>query len=126
MDNLSASDKPPEGRRGPDDTPADDGVSNLIKYAFGLMPLTPSADAMPDFTVDNGDFIGLSLIRSTDADVNLRLLGSGDLEHWTVVPYSETIVESGLPDNRVNVDLLTGLKKQDDDSYFLRLEVTVN
>lgn len=126
MDNLPTSEKPPEGQRGQDDIPAGDGVSNLLKYAFGLMPLTASADAMPNFTVDSSDFIGLSFTRSADADVNLTLLGSENLENWTEVPYGETIIEAGLPNNRVDVDLLTSLKKDDTDSYFLRLVIEVN
>lgn len=126
MDNLPPGEQPPEGQRGPGDTPASDGVSNLLKYAFGLMPLTPAADAMPTFGVDDADFIGLSFTRSADADVTLTLLGSEDLKTWIEVPFAEAVVETGLPGNRVKVDFLTGLKTEDADSYFLRLEVTVN
>lgn len=126
MDTLAADEKPPEGQRGRGNTPADDGVSNLLKYAFGLMPLTPAPDAMPAFTADDGEFIGLSLTRSADADVTLSLRGSEDLETWTAVPHAETVTEAGLPDNRVKVDLVTGLEKEDAESYFLRLEIEVN
>ncbi len=126
MGNLPPGEQPPVGQRGKGDTPAGDGVSNLLKFAFGLMPLTPAADAMPDFIVDEGDFIGLTFTRSADADVTLTLLGSEDLENWTEVPFNETVVEPGLPGNRVKVDLLTGIEKEDADRYFLRLEVTTN
>lgn len=47
MENLLEPDKPPAGQRGPLDQPAGDGVSNLLKYALGLLPMVPTAEAAP-------------------------------------------------------------------------------
>ncbi|MCC5788209.1 MAG: hypothetical protein JJT75_01130 [Opitutales bacterium] len=126
MANLDPEDKPPEGQQGPDDTPAGDGVSNLLKFAFGLMPLEPSADAMPTLLIDNEeDFLGLSFIRSTDAEVTLKIYGSEDLDEWEEISHAEGVIEENLPGNREKVHLLTGLQTEDHDRYFFRLHVEV-
>ncbi|MCH8474083.1 MAG: hypothetical protein LAT55_02525 [Opitutales bacterium] len=126
MDNLDPADQPPEGQRGPDDTPAGDGVSNLLKYAFGLSPLEPAAEAKPSFLIDEEeDFIGLAFTRSAAAEVTLTIYGSEDLEEWEEIPYAEGVIEDNLPDDREKVHLLTGLKTEDQDRYFFRLHVEV-
>ncbi|MCC5790182.1 MAG: hypothetical protein JJT75_11140 [Opitutales bacterium] len=126
MDDLPSEDKPPEGQQGPDDTPAGDGVSNLLKFAFGLMPLEPSADAMPTLLIDNEeDYLGLSFIRSADAEVTLKIYGSEDLDEWEEISHAEGVIEENLPGNREKVHLLTGLKIEDQNRYFFRLHVEV-
>ena len=127
MGNLPAEEKPPVGQRGPDDSPAGDGVSNLLKFAFGLSPLEPAAEAMPTFFADaESDFIGLSFVRSADAEVRLKLFGSTDLDAWQEIPHAEEVVEANLPNNREAVQLLTGIKIDNDPRYFFRLRVDVD
>lgn len=126
MANLDPEDKPPEGQQGPDDTPAGDGVSNLLKFAFGLMPLEPSADAAPVlFADDETDLLGLSFIRSADAEVTLKIYGSEDLEEWEEIGNTEEIVVESLPGNREKIHLLTDQLTADHERYFFRLHVEV-
>jgi hypothetical protein len=123
MENLPESEKPPEGERGPQDTPAGDGMTNLLKYALGLMPMTPSADAVPKVFLEDG-FLTIALGRSQMAAVAFKVEGSLDLTTWTNVPFNEQIVDADIGSSRERVHLLTGLNQHDNPKYFLRLRVT--
>jgi hypothetical protein len=126
MDNLDTEDRPPAGQRGASDTPAGDGVSNLLKFAFGLKPMEPAANAMPTLLVGQDNFLGLSFVRSADAQVTLKIYGSEDLENWQEIPHTEIIIRPGLLGNREKVRLMTELKAEDHDQYFFRLQVEVD
>jgi alpha-L-arabinofuranosidase len=122
MENLADAEKPPEGQRGTQDKPAGDGMANLLKYALGLMPMTPSADAAPKVAFDEG-YLTIELGRSLNAAVTFELEGSMDLTSWVDVPFSEDVISANIGDNRERVLLLTGLSKNDHPRYFLRLVV---
>jgi hypothetical protein len=80
----------PVGQRGALDTPAGDGVSNLIKFALGVSPLDGAGASAPTpelYTV-TGQSVSLALIfaRNPHArDVGLALEVSNDLVGWTEV-----------------------------------------
>ena len=66
-------------------TPANDGLANLMKYALGLPPLTPSANAFHP-GVSHGLF-SLTYSQSAAApDVALSFAWSPDLLHWHTGP----------------------------------------
>lgn len=127
MANLPPQDQPPEGQRGPDDTPANDGVKNLVKFAFGLLPMEPSADAAPRIVIDAEEgFLGIDFVRSHEAEVTLAVYGSTNLEGWEQISHVEDAwSDSGLPDHQEHVRLLTGIKAEEHMRYFLRLQVQV-
>lgn len=122
MKNLPEDEKPPEGQRGPQDTPAGDNMTNLLKYALGLRPMTPSADAAPSVALDEG-YLTIELDRSQSAAVIFELEGSRDLNTWNPVPFNEDILNPDIGDNREQVQLVTGHHQRDDPKFFLRLVV---
>lgn len=128
MASLPPKDQPPEGQRGPNDTPAGDGVANLLKFAFGILPMEPAADAAPRMSVEGEErFLGIEFIRSKTADVELTIYGSPDLVSWSELPHVENIGSSvTLPAHREQVRLVTGLTKESHPDYFLRLQVEIH
>jgi len=132
MDNLPASEKPPEVQRGPGDMPAGDGVSNLLKYALGLMPMTPSADAAPRAVsvaaTQNGveqNYLAIELERSKDAAMNFQIEGSDDLTAWDDAPFATDILDPDVGDTRERIRLLSGIALNEHPKYFLRLRVSM-
>ena len=123
MENLPESAKPPEDERGPEDEPAGDGLSNLLKYALGLMPMTPSPDAAPTVTITEAGFLGIEFERSKDAAVTFQLEGSPDFEQWSDLPFGEEFIDSDLTDGRERIKLLSGFKAGQHQKYFIRLRV---
>ncbi len=88
----------PDGLRGPDDDPANDGIANLLKYALGLDPtvsqrmLLPAPELMADG--DDANYLALSVTRHSSATgVSLVVEVSGDLEDWQSGPEHTTVVE---------------------------------
>jgi len=71
---------------GETDTPAGDGVPNLLKYALGLPPLLPATSAMaaPTFHPENGDdFLALDTALNPQAeDTEVWVETSGNLVDW--------------------------------------------
>ncbi len=122
IENLPEEQKPPEGRRGPADDPAGDGMSNLLKYALGLMPMTPSAEAAPALAMQEGR-LALELERSREAAVIFELEGSTDLTEWAYISFAEEILNPDLPGNRERLRLVTDLAPGEDSRHFLRLRV---
>jgi len=118
--SLPTGQRPPEGQRGPEDEPAGDGMSNLLKYALGLSPMTPSASAAPAITVHKGN-LAVQMERSKDASVNFELEGSTDLDGWVNVPFTEEIINPDLPGNRERLRLVSDLETGENPRYFLRL-----
>ena len=125
MENLPDQHKPPPGQRGPDDRPAGDGMTNLLKYALGLMPMTPSAGAAPTVILDGDGYLAVELERSRGAAVAFRLEGSTNLEAWEDVPLTEHILDADIGNDRERVQLLTGIEQMEHVRYFLRLVVQV-
>jgi hypothetical protein len=124
MENLPEGEKPPEGQRGTLDAPAGDNMTNLLKYALGLMPMTPSAAAAPKVFLEDG-FLTIGLERSPTAAVTFEVEGSLNLTTWAAVPFNEQIVEANIGSSRERIHLLTGLNQDDHPKYFLRLRVTM-
>ncbi len=131
MDGLAPEDKPPADQRGPLDEPAKDGVSNLLKYALGLLPLVPSADAMPRVVVVTAldaldverDYLGIEFWRSVDASVVMELEKSAALSVWTTAPFTTGVLEGPDANGRERVRLLTGIIVKDHPKQFLRLRI---
>ncbi len=76
-----------EAARGPEDNPAGDGISNLLKYALGLDPATvvdPSALPFGQVEDDGGtDYLTLTATRNPEAtDIALAVEVSSDLINW--------------------------------------------
>lgn len=134
MASLPAPHQPPPGQRGPYDEPAGDGMSNLLKYALGLMPMTPSADAAPrivrvPFQNDvDGPWqhkLALEFKASVDAAVTFEIEAETDLTQWQNVTFSR---QNGNTDGdgRQEVSLITNIVAEDHDRHFLRLIVTAD
>ncbi len=119
MNNLPPEQKPPPDQRGPLDTPAGDGVPNLLKYALGQLPLVPSGGAVQHTAVHEGK-LALVLERSATAAVTLQTKGSEDLADWTNLTTTEEILDD-LGDGRLRVRLLTNIDPDEASHYFLRI-----
>lgn len=81
----------PASCRGPNSTPAGDGVPNLLKYALWLGAMDSVAEGRPAPVVVGGlpgeRHLGLEFTRNPLAsDLRLELEVSSDLKTWTVVP----------------------------------------
>lgn len=73
------------GQLGESDTPASDGVANLVKYALNLPPLEPAASIPgPTFVQENGDeFLALDLgLNPLARDIDVWVETSADLMDW--------------------------------------------
>lgn len=96
------------GVTGVNDTPANDGVSNLLKYALGLDPFTPSAGLVPVTEVVNIaglNYLQIRFVRPSPL-ANANYIGetSGDLLAWSASPTDvETLVSSGPGPNQQTV-----------------------
>lgn len=124
MDSLPPDQQPPPDRRGPDDIAAGDGMTNLLKYALGLPPMTPAAEAAPAAVVHDGLW-GIELERSTDAAVGFHVETSLDLTLWEEESHSENPIGPGADGERERVLLLTGVSPDDVSRFFLRLRVVM-
>ncbi|MBS0660371.1 MAG: hypothetical protein JSR82_19285 [Verrucomicrobia bacterium] len=117
------------GVTGVNDTPANDGVSNLLKYALGLDPFTPSAGLVPVTEVVNIaglNYLQIRFVRPT-ALANATYVGetSGDLVAWSSSPTDvETLVSSGPGPNQQTVIYRDRTPIAAPLHRFLRLRVT--
>lgn len=77
----------PANKRGQSDDPAGDGVSNLMKYALGLNPLSVSTNLIPQAkvgTVQGVDRLILSINKNPTAlGVVYTVEGSSDMANWS-------------------------------------------
>jgi len=62
-------------------TPANDGIPNLLKYAFNLNPLVDGHSFLPQPTVSNGN-LTLS-VQSPQSDIIYTIQASTDLINWS-------------------------------------------
>jgi hypothetical protein len=75
--------------------PAGDGVSNLLKYAFGLEPLVPVTGGMPVMGLSGGS-LSLTYTRVTAAaDVIYSVEWSSDLNLWSPTGVNEIRLSQG-------------------------------
>ena len=69
--------------------PANDGVSNLLKYAFNMNPLVPNRSGLPMVgTVTSGGSQYLSVTYTTQplaGDLTYSVQASTDLVNWTAI-----------------------------------------
>ncbi len=122
MEALPPDQQPPPHLRGPEDIASGDGMTNLLKYALDLSPMTPAAEAAPSGLVHDG-YWGIQLDRSADAAVELRIEASKDFSDWEEVPHSENVMDPDIAPNLERVMLLTNIEAADHERYFFRLRV---
>jgi hypothetical protein len=132
MAGLGEGDLPPDGQRGPLDAPAGDGMSNLLKYALGLSPMVPAAEAAPRLvlvTVAEPEgprsLLAIELQRSTRAAVGYALEASTHLSGWTAAPFVLEVVDPAAAPDRELVRLITAIAVEEGQRHFLRLRVTL-
>jgi hypothetical protein len=85
------------GQGADDNIVANDGMSNLMKYALGINPTTPGVAAAPTATREGG-LLKLTFTRRRDAtDITYRVEGTSDLaSDWTTLYSSaENTYEGG-------------------------------
>lgn len=120
INNLPPAEKPPVGQRGPDDQPAGDGMSNLLKYTLDLKPLVPGAHESPRLIAASPDALAIEVTRSKTAQARILLEGSTGLDVWGPVDYVEEW-QQNVGENRERVRLV--IPRPEDDAYYLRLKI---
>jgi hypothetical protein len=106
-----------QGNSGPLNTPANDGIPNLVKFAFNLNPLTNQRANLPQAAISNGK---LTLVfNELEPDVTYTVQSSTDLVTWITNDPSLSVMTSG---SQVTATYnLTGHP-----TAFLRILVTLN
>jgi len=95
-----------------------DGVTNLLKYAFGLDPLRVDYGGMPT-VIEDGEYLRLTYRRRIGADdIRYLVVCSTDLEVWTEEGVIEEVV--GYDEG---VELVEARVLAQDSSGFLRVKV---
>ena len=115
-----------------------DGVSNLVKYALGIDPITGTGGSLPvgTYTAANG---ALQLVFTRDTartDIDYVVEASPDLRQWTPIASSTsgaptanlggalTVIENPVPGtNQVNVVVEDSQSTGAPEPQFLRLKV---
>lgn len=118
----------PEGQRGPNDTPAGDGVANIIKYALGISPLESANARLPSKVVEGlgGDagFPVVSFIRVKDlAGAPIEVEVSADLD-FTNGLGSTVINTEDLGDGTERITVRSNATFSSQTRQFFRLKVT--
>ncbi len=115
---------PPPDQRAPGDTPANDGVKNLVKYALGLPPMEPAANAVPTVWTDpKSGALGIVTERWTEAAVEFTVLGSPDMENWTEHDHDVWVLDPDAGDDRERLFLEIGDIAESEPAYFLKLRI---
>jgi hypothetical protein len=117
---LPDEERPPIGQRGPLDAPAGDGMSNLLKYALGLKPLTPYADDGIRLAHVSGNTLTLEVTRAKNSTAVIIPEGSMGLTGWAPVGFTE-VWQADVGADRERVHYL--IPRPAGDAYFLRLRV---
>ncbi|TVR48416.1 MAG: hypothetical protein EA425_14300 [Puniceicoccaceae bacterium] len=131
MAALPPDQQPPPDQQGFFDEPAHDGVNNLMKHFLGLLPLVPSAHALPtlttvDATVDGElrEVLALELVRAADAEVAFTMEASTTLGVFQEVAFTtEVVADPSLPAGMERLRLVTELPVGDTDRTFIRLRL---
>jgi hypothetical protein len=110
---------------GPTADPDHDGIPNLMEYALGLDPKTPSVTGLPVLgqqTVNGKNYLTLTFTKPrTISDVQYTVQVSADLVTWNSGPSYEIRVDDGSTDTAVFRDA-TAIG--DVPRHFMRLLVT--
>jgi hypothetical protein len=123
MASLPENEKPPENQRGLFDTPAGDRMSNLLKYALGLKPLTSYASDGIRLAQVSGNTLTLEVTRAKNTTAVIIPEGSTGLTNWSPVAFTEAWQEN-IGADRERVHYL--IQRPAGDAYFLRLRVEVD
>jgi hypothetical protein len=123
MASLPENEKPPEGQRGLLDKPAGDGMSNLLKYALGLKPLTPYANDGLKLAYVSGNTLALEVTRAKSTTAVIIPEGSMGLTSWAPLEFTEAWQEDVGAD-RERVQYL--IQRPAGDAYFLRLRIALD
>jgi hypothetical protein len=123
MAALPDNEKPPTDQRGLLDAPAGDGMSNLMKYALGLKPLTSYANEGLRLAYVSGNTLALEVIRAKASTAVIIPEGSTGLAIWEPINFVEAWQED-VGVNRERVRFL--IQKPAGDAYFLRLRVKLD
>lgn len=107
---------------GPLATPANDGISNLMKYAFGLEPFdAPPPGSMPFMTLSGGT-LSLTYNKALAAtDVVYTVEWSTGMGTWSHVGVIETILSTGPTIQQV----LASVSAAPTPAKFIRVNVTL-
>jgi hypothetical protein len=108
----------PANQNSPTDDPDNDGASNLLEYALGQNPTTPSASALPSAKNENNQVIFRFTRSRTAIDITLQTRASPDLLIWSAGP--APVVES----TTASTETCTVILPSGHERHFLRLEAT--
>jgi hypothetical protein len=107
---------------GPTATPAGDGMENLLKYAFGLAPLSPDSGGKFPAGGVSGSNVTITYFRNTTAtDLTWQVQQSTDLVHWMPASVSEAILTTNGNVQTVRDSVATNGAAQ----LFLRLSISM-
>ncbi|MCD8483767.1 MAG: hypothetical protein LR015_14610 [Verrucomicrobia bacterium] len=114
----------PTHLRGELDSPAGDGIANLIKYAFGLDPLSIDYSRMPEVKIESGE---LRLYYSVDLNATgLAVVPTFsktlDSASWTPVE-QQNIMHLGTDSNGIASFVATVIIEET--PVFMRVEITL-
>lgn len=123
MASLPENERPSENQRGMLDVPAGDGLSNLLKYALGLKPLTYYSNVGPTLAEISTDTLALEVVRSKTSTAVIVPEGSTELGGWTSVEFAvEWQEDVGADRERVHYRI----PRPETDTFFLRLKIELN
>jgi hypothetical protein len=118
----------PESQRGPDSTPAGDGVPNLVKYAIGVGPLDSAAGRIPqevlESTADDENYPTVCFVRDTSAaGVTLQVEVAADLD-FTADLGTTLVSTEDLGNGLERVCVRSNARFSDQTRQFFRLGAT--
>ncbi len=100
--------------------PSGDGLPNLLKYAIGLNPATPTTSGIA--ATVSGDVMTLRYTRASAAtDTSVHAFWSSDLETWSATGVNETMVSEEPPLQLWQATLPVGPETP---RLFMRLKIT--
>lgn len=106
--------------------PANDGFSNLLRYAHGVGPFQPVGHLLPVMDQTGGGRIFRFRYDASKTDLRWRVLGSNNLDNWPHILFdSATDAIPPLQDGWLPVSVPTSLQglSQPDGEAFLRLQI---
>ena len=102
--------------------PDDDGLSNLLEYAFGLHPLVPESGAWPQIAVDAEGRLLIRYQRARGiADLSFDLEASPDLVRWESLGVDNASVTPGNED----VEVVTLRIVREESMRYARISVSL-